>query len=219
MAYLSDPNQNAGMRAAAARAIEMQKIKKATEHLLGICDGLIADDYVSESEVLFLRNWLSNNAEITDDWPGCVIAQRVSDILSDGVITADERMDLLDTLREITGGRFLETGTTATEGPALPIDDDPCIFFSDMSFCLTGRFLWGTRAACERAILGLGGTAVDNITQRLNYLVIGTLIEPQWAHTTFGRKIEKALQYQQQGHEIIIVSEQQWTQALQDATR
>jgi hypothetical protein len=38
-------------------------------------------------------------------------------------------------------------------------------------------------------------------------------------HTNFGRKIEKALRYQQQGHEIIIVSEQQWTQPLQDAER
>lgn len=214
MAYTVDPGARAAMR-----AIEIQQLKKATEHLIGICDGIVADNHVNETEVLYLRNWLSNHEEVTQDWPGCVIAQRVDAILADGIITADERFGLLETLREFTGNHFLETGTAAPDGPILPIDDDPSIFFRDMSFCLTGRFLWGTRAACERVIMNLGGTVVDTVTQRLNYLVIGALVEQQWAHTTFGRKIETAIQRIQAGGEIVIVSEQQWTEALQDATR
>lgn len=219
MAYSYDPTRNDGAHAAATRAIEIQRIKKATEHLLGICSGLAADGHISESEVLFLRNWISNNADIADDWPGCVIVQRVNAILEDGLITADERMDLLETLQELSGNRFIETGTAATEAPALPIDDDPSIYFRDMTFCLTGRFLWGTRAACERIILKLGGTVVDTVSKRLNYLVIGAMIEPQWAHTTYGRKIEKAIAYKAREADLLIVSEQQWEAALQDASR
>lgn len=216
MAYSYNPTRSDGAHVGAIRAIETQRIKKATEHLLGICSGLTADGHISESEVHFLRNWISNNADIAEDWPGIVIAQRINEILADGIITADERMDLLDTLRELSGNRYAETGTAATDCPVIPIDDDPCIFFRDMSFCLTGRFLWGTRASCERVILNLGGTVIDNVTKRMNYLVIGAMIEPQWAHTTYGRKIEQAMQYREKGAEISIVTEQQWTAALQD---
>lgn len=219
MAYLSDPTRPTGNPGAVLKAIETRMIQKATEHLLGICSGLTADGHISESEVHFLRNWISNNSEIAEDWPGCVITRRVNTILEDGIITAEERLDLLETLQELTGNRFPETGTAATDAPVMPIDEDPSIYFRDMTFCLTGRFLWGTRAACERAILSLGGTVVDTVTKSLNYLVIGAMIEPQWAHTTYGRKIEKAMEYKAREIDIFIVSEQQWTSALQDAAR
>ncbi len=73
--------------------------------------------------------------------------------------------------------------------------------------------------ACERAILKLGGIAVDNINKNLNYLVIGALIEPSWIHSTYGRKIEKAVGYRDKGDDLCIVSERQWTAALADIGR
>lgn len=201
------------------RVIEVARIRKATEHLLGICSGLIADATILPSEIHFLRTWLDEHQELNDEWPGRVIAQRINVILDDGFITAGECSDLLQTLREIAKTDFPNSGAATPDGPALPIDDDPSIFFQDMTFCLTGRFLWGTRAACERAILGLNGTVVDNITKRLDYLVIGSMIEPQWAHTNYGRKIEKAVKSRDDGNEISIVSEQQWTRAMEDINR
>lgn len=205
--------------ASALRSIEIARVRKATEHLLGICSGLIADSAINPSEIHFLRTWLNEHEEVTDEWPGRTIAQRITAILDDGFITADECNDLLHTLREITQTGFLETGAAAPDCPALPIDDDPSIFFTNMTFCLTGRFLWGTRAACERAILRLSGTVVDSITKHVDYLVIGSMIEPHWAHTTYGRKIEKAVKYRDDGNEISIVSEQQWTRAMDDISR
>lgn len=219
MAYQHRPDESIGMFSAITRRIEIERIKKATEHLLGICAGLIADARITPSEIHFLRTWLSDNRELTDEWPGRVIAMRLNTILDDGMITADECTDFLQTLREIVSNDFTATGSASPESPALPIDDDPSIFFREMTFCLTGRFLWGTRAACERAILGLNGTIVDNVTQGLNYLVIGAMIEPQWAHTTYGRKIEKAVKYRDDGHDIVIVSEHQWTGAMEDISR
>lgn len=187
--------------------------------LLGICTGLTADGIVTDREVHFLKTWLNDNPQTTQHWPGSTIAQRVQDMLQDGKITEEERADLIDLLTQLTGTHFAETGSAAPDAPALPIDDDPSIYIRHMTFCFTGRFYFGTRAACERAILKHGGTAVDTISKKLDYLVIGGMIEPAWAHTTYGRKIEKAVQYQQDGSELIIVSEQQWTAAIMDAHR
>jgi len=219
MSYQDDPLNDPGSHARTIRSIEIQRIKKATEHLLGICTGLIADSKIEPVEIVFLRTWLNDNQELIDEWPGRAIAQRLNLILEDGFITADECNDLLETLREITANAFTTIGSASPSGPALPIDDDPSIFFGNMTFCLTGRFLWGTRAACERAILALNGTVIDSVTQRLDYLVIGSMIEPQWAHTTYGRKIEKAVKYKQDGHDIAIVSERQWENALENISR
>lgn len=219
MPYSEDHADNTSQHFATLRVIEIARIKKATEHLLGICAGLIADSRIEPAEIHFLQTWLADHSELIDEWPGRVIAHRISTILDDGFITSAECDDLLHTLREIACTEFTETGSASPDHPALPIDDDPSIFFGDMTFCLTGRFMWGTRAACERAILGLKGTVIDNVTQRLDYLVIGSMIEPQWAHTTFGRKIEKAMQYKDAGHDITIVSERQWTAALEDIAR
>ncbi len=204
---------------AAVNAIRNRLDTRAMQTLLGICTGIIADDQVEDKEILFLKTWINEHQSVLQHWPGSAIGKRIDDILADGIITREERDDLLELLRGITGNNFGETGAAAPEAPALPIDDDPSIFFRNMSFCFTGKFFYGTRAACERAILNLGGIAVDTIGKRLDYLVIGALIEPTWAHTTFGRKIESAMKHKRSGAEIAIVSEQQWTYAMADANR
>lgn len=200
-------------------AIQRRLDTKAIQTLLGICTGIAADDVITEKEVYFLKTWLTEHAEITKNWPGSAIAKRIDDILADGIITSEEREDLLELLRDITGNHFAETGAAIQETASLPIEDDPSIYFRNMSFCFTGRFIFGTRAACERTILGLGGTAVDNVGKHLNYLVIGALIEPNWVHTSYGRKIEAAIKHKEAGEELAIISELQWTQAIADRAR
>lgn len=216
MGFTSSKAKTADQLGYALRAIEVQRIKKATEHLLGICNGLIADARIDPAEVRFLQTWLADNAALRDEWPGSAITRRIDAILDDGMITQAECIELLDTLRSIVSTDFADTGSAAPDCPAVPIDDDPSIFFRDMTFCFTGRFTWGSRATCERATLALDGTVVDNVTQRLDYLVVGSLIEPQWAHSTFGRKIQKAVSYKEDGHDITIVSERQWIAAIED---
>ncbi|HEY4696797.1 MAG: hypothetical protein A3J49_15205 [Gallionellales bacterium RIFCSPHIGHO2_02_FULL_57_16] len=192
---------------------------RAMQTLLGICTGIAVDDHINDKEIVFLKTWLNENSSVAEYWPGSSIAARIDTILADGIITQEEKEDLLSLLRDITGNNFSETGAAAPDAPAPPIDDDPSIYFRNMLFCFTGRFFYGTRPACERVILNMGGMAVDNVSKKLNYLVIGALIEPSWAHTTYGRKIESAMKHKEAGSEISIVSEQQWTQAVADCAR
>lgn len=212
MAYTGDDNS-------AIYSIKHRQLVKSVQTLAGICAGITADMNINEHEVQFLSTWLAEHPEATSCWPGNVIADRVRTIMEDGVITADERFDLLETLQSVGGHNFENTGSAGPDAPSIPIDDDPSIFFKNMSFCFTGRFIYGTRAACERTILKLGGMAVDSVGMRLDYLVVGSMIEPQWINTTYGRKIESAMRHKQHGAELAIVSERQWTEALKDASR
>ena len=93
----------------------------------------------------------------------------------------------------------------------------PPVIFDGRSFCLTGVFEFenGDRNKCEDAVRARGGTCVQRPNHNLDYLVIGTFVEPAWAHKGFGRKIEIALELKQHGSKCKIVSEVQWANALQ----
>jgi NAD-dependent DNA ligase len=201
------------------RSVQNRIDTRAMQTLIGICSGMAADQAINDKEIAYLQTWLSDHQSIRDQWPASAIHCRIQDILADGIITGEEREDLLAKLQELTGNYFNDTGSATIEGPAMPLDDDPSIFFRNMSYCFTGEFLYGTRAACERVVLRLGAMALSNVTKRLNYLVIGSNCSPAWTGETYGRKIEQAVRYREEGHEICIISEKQWTHALLDADR
>jgi NAD-dependent DNA ligase len=198
-----------------AGATQARLLARATDHLLGICSGIAADGQLHDAEIQFLSTWLAENSDATATFPGHLVAERVRDMMADGVITATERAELLETLKSVTGHDFFGTGSASPEPASIiPYDDEPHIIYPGMAFCFTGRFLYGTRAKCERTILALGGTAVDSVSRKLDYLIVGSLVEPTWRHTSYGRKILRAMELINEGHGIAVINEKSWTDAL-----
>jgi NAD-dependent DNA ligase len=195
-------------------ATDQRLLKRSCETLLGLCSGLLADGQLVDEEIRFLDTWLADNSDISSTWPGEVIFARIRDILSDDVITEEERDYLKTTLSDLLGGTLEETGATSGVATRLPVDDIETIVITNNVFCFTGNFLYGTRKACERVIIERGGETSSSIKTSLDYLVIGTLVSRDWAHTSHGRKIEKAIDYKNKGRPIQIVSEEQWVQFI-----
>lgn len=198
----------------ALMSINHHQLTKSIQTLLGICTGISADNNLNDQEILFLSLWIKENPETTQIWPGSIIADRVSKILSDGVISTHEREDLLDTLNKLIGNYFSETGSAKNEITSIDYCIDKEIYFKDKIFCFTGEFVLGTRAVCKRLLDKIGGISVDNISKKLDYLVVGTLISDEWAYTSYGRKIEKAMQLRDALSRPGVISEKQWTDAL-----
>lgn len=195
-------------------ATDQRLLKRSCESLLGLCTGLLADQKLNDEEIRFLDLWLADHDDIATTWPGEVLVARVQEVLKDGLITEEEREYLKSTLEELLGGSLEDTGAASGLATTLPINEIKKIVISDKSFCFTGNFLFGTRKVCEKAISDRGGIAVPRVRKDLGYLVIGTLVSRDWAHTSHGRKIEKAVEYQRAGSPILIVSEEQWVQFL-----
>ena len=205
-----------GVNAAARICLAKRELTKAAQVLNGICAGIAADNHINDQEIHFLKTWLLDNDEIASVWPGYILADRVRSILADGIITEDERQDFVSTLKELSGNRFTDTGAAQADSPALPCDELPSIFFRNMTFCFTGGFLYGTRSDRERIVSSLGGKPLKQVTKKLHYLIIGTFIEPSWANTTYGRKIETAVLHRDSGSGLCIASEYYWTLALKN---
>lgn len=184
---------------------------RAIDELAGICKAVVADGHVSQEESKFILDWVQLNRDFRDVWPISILVERLLEMLSDDwVIDADERQDLLETLRQIAG-KATEDVQSST---VLPLDSPPpSIEFQERSFCVTGTFEYGPRASVVRMIIGCGGIADPNVKRSTNYLVIGKLASRDWKHSAFGRKIEAALK-KKESHPIAIVAEEHFLQEV-----
>lgn len=188
---------------------------KAINTLFGLCMGVIADGQVNDSEILFLDTWLRDHEQYLESYPLNVVHNRIQRILNDGVISQSEREDLYQTLGQLLGGTPEETGAAGGLSTQLPVDSIDAIDFDGAVFCFTGKFIFGQRSECERAVIEKGAVVVKSITKKLDYLVIGDLASRDWIASSHGRKIEKALQYKEQGSPILILSERDWVGFVQ----
>jgi len=182
---------------------------------LGLAKGLLADGVVSETEVLLIRDWMRRHPDSLEYWAIRAVHDRLERAFADGRIDDDERTDLGELLADLVGGKAGVVGgdDSATE---LPLDRPaPTIAWEGSVFVLTGRFAFGPRRDCERQVLNRGGECDPNITRRTNYVVIGTFGSRDWAHTSFGRKIEKAVAYRQSGLPLSLLCEDHWARSLQ----
>lgn len=185
---------------------------RSLDELIGLAKGMAADGIINQAEAIFLQKWLEKNNEITSAPLVETIYNRVCAMLCDEVLDLEESQELLGLLTGFTGPLAMEKqleNMTAT----LPLDEPPPeLFFNDKLYCFTGKFLSATRRECEELTATLGGICKTSVSGKLDYLVIGFIGSEDWAHTSYGRKIEKALELKNQGTEIHIVSEDHWTQ-------
>lgn len=194
--------------------LRKRQLNKSMEMLLGLITGIVADGHLHDLEIKLLNAWLADHEDVAAVWPGSVVAQLVTSILADGVITEVEREHLTNNLTQLAVTDFAQTGSISPEVITLPLDEHCPVLLRDANVCLTGEFLFGTRAKCEEIAGHAGATAHGTVTKKIAYLVIGTNVSPHWAHTSYGRKIEQAIELQQAGHPIRIISERRWLAAL-----
>lgn len=194
--------------------LQKRKLDKGVELLLGLVTGMLADGHLNDLEIKFLNAWLTEHDDVAAVWPGNMVAKLVSDILADGTVSESEHARLIKMLTDLTGNNFAQTGSVTAEVITLPVDEQCLVSLQGANVCLTGEFLFGARAKCEEAASHAGAAFYNTVTKKIAYLVIGTNVSPHWAHTSYGRKIAQAIELQQKGHAIKIISERRWLAAM-----
>ncbi len=188
---------------------------RATDELIGICRGVIADGAVNASEARFVLNWLDANPAAALRWPGDVLCDRLRHMLADDGLDADEIAELLGLLYDATGGDVPELASFSSFSTALPLcEPAPTLVFEGRTFCMTGTFTFGTRKDCHAAVETRGGRVQSAPSGKTHFLVIGDIGTEAWIHSTHGRKIEAAVELKRSGKPIAIVSESHWKASL-----
>lgn len=194
------------------RAFQSHK-SNSLQLLIGICAGISADGQLNDVEISYLKTWLLDNRHITAEWPANVLTSSLCRMMADGVVTDDERANLLKTIQEVSGTQFVETGASAPLSPAFPsfcYEEPLCL---DSSFCLTGEFFFGSRKTCHNEIIRCGGTVSTSVSHA-DYLIVGLRPNPLWKHGSFGLKIEQAIRLYKKDGTPELVPEKYWVECI-----
>lgn len=207
-----EPDELAGMQERIKTFIadtgeERQSRVAQGNELMGFLTGIASDGVLNDQEVTALSDWLDQHNAVRETWPASIIVDRLNNILEDGLISDEEREDLLQTLRGITAPTTNPTGISYEASTEVWEDEVEHIDIPGKLFCLTGDFVLGDRNTVDTLLRMKGAELSPNVTSRVDYLVIGTLASRDWLYTSHGRKIEKALLLRREGATITIITE------------
>ncbi|MEY4385640.1 MAG: hypothetical protein RLY20_923 [Verrucomicrobiota bacterium] len=184
---------------------------KAVDQLTGICAGILSDGVVNQKEAAFFADWVKTHVPLQPAWPFTDILKRLDRIFADGVCDDEEREELRQVMTALCGIKD-NAKPSETYSTSLPLDNPPpAVMFDGKRFHVTGQFAFGSRTKVIDAIKNRGGVGLDSSpTRDAHYLVIGVFASQAWATTTFGRKIERAVELRKSGSGIAIISEEHW---------
>lgn len=191
--------------------------RKAYDVLCGIALGILADGEFSDQEARFLVGWLEGNGSDLSQ----VFLRRLLPIIRSAALShplsETQLAEFSSILLEIAVGQSgppthaPERHTKQGRPCGLVFDDLPpaMIRFDGIEFVVTGEFRTGRRKDILAQISRKGAIAQSEPpTVATRYLVVGEVGSEAWAYSGLGRKIEKALDMKDSGHEIAIIREQ-----------
>ncbi|MCX5511098.1 BRCT domain-containing protein [Pseudomonas sp. BJa3] len=206
---------------AASRYFNAERIdRRSADALAGLAAGLVADNVVTQEEAVFLKDWIERNLAHIDDPVINLLYRRLSSMLADGKLDAEESADLLGMLKRL-GGVSPQVTSSATCSPVVSRPTDlpfcappPSLCFEGKNFVFTGIMAFGPRKDCQELVTDRGGILGGAVSKKVDYLIVGSIGNEQWRHASYGTKILKAVELREAGAAIAIVSEDHWQQAV-----
>jgi len=194
-----------------AKKIRAEYIKdRNIDELLGIAKGILADNIVTQEEVEYMTAWIESHftQEDIDNYPLNIIYDRIKSVLEDGKLSSTEAEDIKALLTMFTGDKPVSEQVSEMTSTLPLCSPAPDVEFKDKTFCFTGAFTIGTRTQCEAIIKSLGGKTAKSVSKKVDYLVIGIIGSGAWIHSSYGRKIEKAVEIREKHKSLSIISEE-----------
>lgn len=190
--------------------------RRSADVLAGLAAGIAADGIVTIDEAKFLRQWIETQLVHLDDPVINLLYQRIGLMLQDGVLDVEESSELLDTLRCFAGLGLAVPSAKAYSAPnPLPLNRPvPNIVCDGRSFVFTGTMAFGPRRECERLVRERGANIAPGVSRKVDYLVVGSIGNDQWRHSSYGAKILRAVELREEGLPIAIIAEDHWQKIL-----
>lgn len=193
----------------------MERLDKgAIDELTGACKRRSMDIGLTGDETRSLEEWITRNSEFRDLYPISILYKRVREMLLDDLADDNERIQLFSVLPEF---RDFVPGFGKTElSSSIPLDDPaPEVIIPDHNFCFAGDFVFGTHRRCEVETAIRKGRVKKHVNFQVDFLVIGELSGTDWIHSSYVRKIAKAIEVRELIKGLWIVSEENWVRALE----
>jgi len=173
--------------------------------LKGIIEGIAVDNEVNSEEANKLYQWMAANVALKGNYPFDKIFITLEKFLENGVIDQEEEKELLAIFNQLSNpqqGQNLQQEQNPQQVQKLELD------LTSKVCCLTGTFSNGSKSDIESFIICKGGTCIAGLNQKVDYLVVGGQGSSEWKYGNYGAKVSKAVQMQEKGVVIQIISEE-----------
>jgi NAD-dependent DNA ligase len=188
--------------------------QRSVDALIGIAAGVAADGRINQQEAEFIKSWIESHLDRIDDPVVNILYRRLADMLKDGVLDQEESTELLEMLGQLSGTR-ISAIKPFTASTTLPLNNPPPLLtWTGKVFMFTGVMAYGPRTQCEALVVQRGGIIGASVSKKVNFLVIGSIGNEQWLHTSYGTKIKKAVSLRESGAPLALVSEKHWQESL-----
>lgn len=209
----------------------LEDFTQIVRRLHGIISGALSDNIITVDELKGLNDWMMDYEHLNDFWSFNDLRKLIKKVLKDGIIDDEEQVLLKDFFKDfieqsienpiIHDEEYMSELYVISPSPIFkPLssicDNDPTIIFKKRKFCFTGPAVTGKRTDLHAIVENLGGIPQKNVVKDLDYLVIGGQSSPAWIYSTYGRKIESAIQIREKYGKICIIREYDFSKAIND---
>jgi hypothetical protein len=174
--------------------------------LHGMLAGVKSDCHVSVVEAEKLRSWVHENNELVDHWPVCDLYDIITEALEDGEISRFESETIIKFCEQ-----FDEKNPTTYEwqksengfllySKKKSVDTIRSILYTgeitdlrNACVCFTG-IMEVDRGLASRWAKSYGCEVKKSISKKVDYLVVGKKTNPCYAQSTYGLKIQSAIE-------------------------
>lgn len=144
-------------------------------------------------EAEFLSNWMKENNELLGQSHFASLGLLLEAVLDDGIIDGSEQQQLLAEIRCLSN----------------PISCNNAIAIEGKTFCLSGDFEHGDKESIADLIEQQGGVVSKGVKKTCSYVVVGGQGSDRYKYGSYGTKVVKAMELQEKGVPIQIITEQQ----------
>lgn len=193
------------------------------QRLQGILHGILSDNEIGAEEIKGLKEWLADNEHMCSTYPYDEIYSLAVSVLSDGILSEEEKKFIKAFFSQFVD---IAHSLTIDASEIKRLKQEVCvsgicamtpeIAIQNKVYCFTGVSSKTSRKGFAELITTNGGRYIDNVSGKVDYLVIGNEGNPCWAFSCYGRKVELALGLRREGHRIMIVHEHDFWDAFQD---
>lgn len=175
---------------------------RALQELHALVQTIIEDGKITSTELTQLSSWVEEHIELQGYYPFDRIFNALDEIFKDGKVSPEEIEELKSLLID-----FVD-----------PVKSRCChekiCSITGKHVCVTGDFEYGSRESVFSLIEEAGGIVDKNVKKATNYVVVGSKGSENWKTGNYGGKIQKALEMNEKGADIIFVEEMDFISAV-----
>jgi hypothetical protein len=172
--------------------------QKNIDELIGICQGILADNLINKDEIDFIYGWIQgkfSKDEIKKFFIVNYIYNNLEKSLETSNLNDKDFNNFKNKLKNIISLDSILDNINSIE---------------NNSICCCSGIFSEDKTTIKQILKNKNITITKNVTLDINYLIIGSLGNPEWKHGLYGNKIEKAIDYRDKKKTgLVIISEQQ----------